>query len=84
MSYGQRAVGITFNPAGDPAVNEVKTLSAQLIDICNDLLVKEPTYSAENDEEMRVYSERGQLLKEAIRQAQAAQMWIVKAITYKN
>ena len=32
LSYGQKAVGISFNPGGMPEVNKIKELSAALID----------------------------------------------------
>lgn len=71
LSYGEKAVGITFNPGGDDKVNEVKALYAKIIDLCNDM--KTPGYS-----------EQGRLLSIAITQAQDAQMWAVKAITWKD
>ncbi len=78
-TYGERAVGLTFNPGGDETVNEVKILCAKLIDICDAIAAKEPTYTEHN-----IISERGQLLQKAIREIQTAQMWVVKGITYKS
>ncbi len=82
LSYGQKAVGLNFNPGGDKKVSHQKILYAGVIDALKQELDKEPTYGVEGDTDMHVYSERGQLLIEAIRQAQTAQMWAVKAITF--
>jgi len=72
LTYGQKAVGLTFNPSGDPMVNMVKGLYAQIIDICNDgrQLVQSP--------------ETKRLFSVAITEAQGAQMWAVKAITWRD
>ena len=74
MTYGEKAVGLTFNPGGNPKVDEVKKLYAQIIDI-----VINNAYPVEggNTTEMQTLS------TEAIRQAQTAQMCAVKAITYQ-
>ena len=70
MTYGEQAVGLTFNPSGDARVNEVKRLFAQIIDLCNEL-------RAEAGQ-----SEKGRLFSVAITEAQTAQMWAVKGITF--
>ena len=72
LSYGEKAVGITFNPGGDEQVNEVKKLYAQIIDLLNSLPVQTGP------------SERLRLIKIAITEAQGAQMWAVKGITWKD
>lgn len=71
MTYGEKAVGLTLNPSGDPKVQEIKELYAKIIDIC----VQQTTPDRN--------SEGTEWCYEAIRQAQTAQMWAVKAITYK-
>ena len=71
MTYGEKAVGLTFNPSGDEKVQEVKELYAKIIDICNEL------------REDAGQGEKGRLLSVAITEAQTAQMWAVKGITYK-
>ncbi len=70
MSYGEKAVGLTFNPSGDPLVIQIKTLYAQIIDLCNDARA------------VAGQSEKGRLLSVAITEAQTAQMWAVKGITF--
>lgn len=72
LSYGQKAVGLTFNPSGDHVVNKIKELYADIIDICNDLRNSPDT----TPEAKRLYSV-------AITEAQGAQMWAVKAVTWK-
>lgn len=72
LSYGEKAVGLSFNPSGDETVNKIKDLSAQIIDIC-DKMRKEVGPS-----------EKGRLFSVAITEAQTAQMWAVKAITWKD
>lgn len=70
LTFGERAVGLTFNPSGDPLVNEIKILYAKVIDQLNNQLTETP-------------SEKARLIKIAITEAQGAQMWAVKAITWK-
>ena len=72
LTFGEKAVGLTFNPSGDPHVNIMKGLYAQIIDICNDgrQLVQSP--------------ETKRLFSIAITEAQSAQMWAVKAITWRD
>jgi hypothetical protein len=71
MTYGEKAVGFTFNPSGDDKVQQVKELYAQIIDLCNALRTEAGQ------------GEKGRLLSVAITEAQTAQMWAVKGITYQ-
>ena len=77
-TFGERAVGLTFNPGNNPEVDKVKKLYADVIDQLND--ARSEVQKAEDDgskgEKMRLYSV-------AITEAQAAQMWAVKAITWR-
>lgn len=75
-TYGEKAVGLTFNPSGDVKVQEIKELYAKIIDV----LVNTNNAGIETDSD---YEERISLFTEAIRQSQTAQMWSVKAITWK-
>lgn len=72
LTYGEKAVGLNFNVAGDPFVDEVKTRYAKIIDALNDLR------SATDSPEVK------RLTSVAITEAQSAQMWAVKAITWNN
>lgn len=71
LTYGEKAVGLTFNPGGNPKVDEIKKLYAQIIDLCNDLRTEAGQ------------GEKGRLLSVAITEAQTAQMWAVKGVTYQ-
>lgn len=71
MTYGEQAVGLTFNPSNDAKVDEVKKLYAKVIDLCAELRTEAGQ------------GEKGRLLSVAITEAQTAQMWAVKGITYK-
>lgn len=71
LSFGQKAVGLTFNPSGDEKVNKIKSLYAEIIDEMNNL--RNPGGSEVN-----------RLASVAITEAQGAQMWAVKAITWKE
>ena len=73
MTFGEKAVGLTFNPSNDPKVQEVKELYAKIIEICNNERASTPSTP----------SERARLFSVAITEAQGAQMWAVKAITYQ-
>jgi hypothetical protein len=70
MTYGEKAVGLTFNPSGDEKVNIIKMAYANVIDNLNTM----------RDESR---SEKNRLIAIAITEAQSAQMWAVKAITWK-
>lgn len=72
MTFGEKAVGLTFNPGGNEAVDEVKKLYAEIIDLC-DSVRKEAGQG-----------EKGRLMSVAITEAQSAQMWAVKGITWKD
>lgn len=71
LTYGEKAVGITFNLSGDPAVTKLKGLYAEIINILNECYDVMP-------------SEKARLAKIAITEAQGAQMWAVKACTWKD
>jgi hypothetical protein len=73
LTFGERAVGLTFNPSGDPAVHEAKSAYAHVIDRLHELR----SDSQASDEQKRLASI-------AITEAQGAQMWAVKALTWRN
>lgn len=72
MTFGEKAVGLTFNPSNDENVQKVKTAYAAIIDQLNDL--KQKAITDNNSEAVRMFSV-------AITEAQTSQMWAVKAIT---
>lgn len=69
-TFGMKLVGHSFNPSGDPMVTKVKSLMAEAADIVNEL--EAPKDYLDN-------TFRGG----AIRRILDAQMWVVKALTYK-
>lgn len=70
-TFGEKAVGLTFNPGGSTQVNEIKKDFAQIIDRLNTL--RDITQSQEIK----------RMLSIAITEAQTAQMWAVKAVTWQ-
>ena len=70
LTFGEKAVGLRFNVAGSPSVDKAKTAYAGIIDQLN-------TMRDESDD-----PEQKRLLSVAITEAQGAQMWAVKAITW--
>lgn len=71
QTFGERAVGKTFNPSSNPDVENIKARCAELIDDLND---------------KRLATEDGdiaRMLAVAITELQTAQMWAVKAVTWK-
>ena len=71
MTYGEKAVGLSFNPSGNSDVEEVKKLYAQIIDKLNNVRGEDR-------------NEKARLLSVAITEAQTAQMWAVKGITLQD
>ncbi|HDX1017757.1 hypothetical protein ACFGYT_05495 [Pasteurella multocida] len=72
LTYGEKAVGLTFNPDGNTNVHECKTAFAGIIDTMNK--VRNQTSSAEVKRMCSV----------AITELQTAQMWAVKALTWRD
>lgn len=71
QTFGEKAVGLSFNPSGDDAVGSCKKEFANVIDRMNDLRA-----TTDNAEVRRMASV-------AITEAQTAQMWAVKALTWR-
>ena len=72
QTFGQKAVGLSFNPSGDDSVGNCKQGFANLIDQMNDLRTNSTS------------GEQKRLASVAITEAQTAQMWAVKALTWKD
>lgn len=72
ITYGEKAVGLTFNPSNDDNVSACKAGFAILINMMNDLR------NDTSDPEV------ARMASIAITEAQTAQMWAVKAITWKK
>jgi len=73
LTFGEKAVGLTFNPGGSEEVNEIKELYAKIIDKLND-----KKFGADMLSEETV-----RMIDVAITEAQTAQMWAVKAVTFR-
>ena len=69
LTYGEKAVGLTFNPSKNLEVDDIKRKFADIIDVLHDSIDSNNT-------------ERTRMLKIAITEAQSSQMWAVKAITW--
>lgn len=69
LTYGEKAVGIKFNPSGNEKVDKVKALYAEIIDILH-----------EDRGDHR--DERARHASVGITEAESAQMRAVKALTF--
>ena len=71
MTFGERLVGLNFNPSGDDKVGQVKKLFAEIADILNNtqLTMENPLV--------------GQLFGHAVGEILNAQMNVVKLLTLK-
>jgi hypothetical protein len=72
LTFWEKAVGLTFNPSGDERVIKIKTLYAQIIDELHNL-----SYWLD-------WLPTREMVNKSIQEAQTAQMWAVKAITWKD
>ncbi|NID09401.1 Acb2/Tad1 domain-containing protein [Fibrivirga algicola] len=72
QTFGQKAVGLSFNPSNSDAVGQCKQGFADRIDEMNNL-----RNSSTSGEQKRLCSV-------AITELQTAQMWAVKALTWKD
>ena len=72
LTFGERAVGLTFNPSGDIVVNDLKQRYAELIDRIHHLRTES------QDPEVK------RMAAVAITEAQTSQMWAVKAATWRS
>lgn len=72
MTFGEKLVGLTFNPSGDPKVQKIKELAAQMAD-----LLEEVNKSQESSYLGNTF------YGGAIRRILDAQMYSVKFLTNK-
>jgi hypothetical protein len=73
QTYGERAVGLSFNLRNDSAVDRTKRLYAQIIDEM-DAARRQADHP----------SEKARLASVAITEAQGSQIWAVKALTWRD
>ena len=70
LTYGQKLIGIDFNPSGDPNITKVKQLAADMADVLHD--------------NCNCESEQGKLIYEQASVAiLQAQMLVIKSLTFK-
>ena len=72
ITFGQKAVGLMFNPSANDEVAQCKREFAAVIDRMNDWR------GISDDPEVK------RMCSIAITEAQTAQMWAVKAITWRK
>lgn len=72
LSFGQKACGVSFNPGGNPHVDTIKQKFADIVDYIN------TARESSNDPEVK------RMASLAITEAQTAQMWAVKAVTWNK
>lgn len=75
LTRGEKSVGLTFNPSGDPRVNEVKQHCADMIDLLN---------GVHDSREVSPSWEVSVFRTEAFNKIIAAQMALVKYLTYRD
>jgi hypothetical protein len=81
LTFGQKAVGLTFNPSGDETVTKAKQLCADLIDLVEQKM--------EFNESTKEAGTRLSWITNVFRTAAfnaviASQMAVVKFLTWKN
>lgn len=76
LSFGELAVGLSFNPSGDPQVTDVKQACAKMINSLHDL--KRPEGLSEWQTELYEALQR-----QALDHLVSAQMAAVKLLTFK-
>lgn len=71
LTFGEKAVGIQFNPGKNPVVDSLKRKYADVLDECFNLR------ETSTDPEVK------RMASIAITEAQTSQMWAVKAATWQ-
>lgn len=75
LTFGERAVGLSFNPSNDLKVDEIKKTCAAALDAI---------HGTEDKSGIEVFNdERKRMVDLAIARIQEGQMWAVKAQTWK-
>ncbi len=74
MTLGKERVRAGFNPSGDQRVESIKSLTAQLIDICEDIKRNDTTPP-------NIFAETVRLCSLAQTAYEEAAMWATKAAT---
>jgi hypothetical protein len=78
LTFGEKAVGLTFNPSGDEKVNKAKQLMADALDLLQQAELEKSDYGkTKQDWEANVFRTN------AFNKIVDAQMALVKYITWK-
>lgn len=77
LTFGEKAVGLNFNPSNDPDVQELKELYAKVIDKLEDIKAKRPD---PDGPDYMTNTLDGMALRDAVR----GQMSAVKAATWRS
>ena len=81
MTFGEKAVGLTFNPSGDEKVNKAKQLMADALDLLKESEAEKAKSSAGN----AIASWEANVFRtNAFNKIVDAQMALVKYITWKD
>lgn len=88
-TFGEKLVGLTFNPSGDEKVQRAKELCAELADLLNDdynsKYNEELAYLRENNYNYKPHSGlKEKLYWHTIGEVLNAQMNVVKILTFKE
>lgn len=73
LTFGEKAVGLSFNPSNNAEVDQIKREFAQIIDTLHQRRSSPDTTG-----------DQARMLSVAITEAQTAQMWAVKAVTWRG
>lgn len=79
LTFGEKAVGLTFNPSGDEKVNKAKRLMADAIDLLKDVEIEK----TKNGNQMTSW-ESNVFRTNAFNKIVDAQMALVKYITWNK
>jgi hypothetical protein len=81
LTFGEKAVGLTFNPSGDEKVNKAKMLMADALDLLKEAEAEKAKLSAGN---AMASWEANVFRTNAFNKIVDAQMSLVKYITWNN
>ena len=79
LSFGEKAVGLTFNPSGDEKVNKAKKLMADSLDLLQEVELEKSDYG-----KIKPNWEANVFRTNAFNKIVDAQMALVKYITWKD
>ena len=83
QTFGEKAVGLGFNPAKDPKVQQIKESFAKTIDYLENERKLVQSEHAVTFDQIASRKEKLRQLSIAITEAQTSQMWAVKSLTWR-